>query len=51
LLSIAAILVLAGPAQAQSLPRYDVDRYCQQVSNVSGGSVMIFNRHDAGTAQ
>jgi len=34
---------LSVPAQAQSLPRYDVEAYCRTVAEVSGGSAMIFN--------
>lgn len=34
---------LALSAQAQTIPRYDVEDYCQQVAEVSGGSAMIFN--------
>jgi hypothetical protein len=40
--SIAAIC-LAVPASAQTIPRYNVEGYCQQVADVSGGSAMIFN--------
>ncbi|RWD28733.1 hypothetical protein [Mesorhizobium sp.] len=35
--------ILAAPAAAQSIPRYDVPAYCQQVADVSGGSSMIYN--------
>jgi len=34
---------LSGVASAQSLPRYNVDNYCQEVADFSGGSAMIFN--------
>lgn len=34
---------LAIPAHAQTIPRYNVEGYCQQVADVSGGSAMIFN--------
>ena len=34
---------LAAPAQAQTIPRYNVEGYCQQVADISGGSAMIFN--------
>ena len=34
---------LASSAQAQTMPRYNVENYCQQVAEVSGGSAMIFN--------
>lgn len=34
---------LAIPAQAQTIPRYNVEGYCQQVADVSGGSATIFN--------
>lgn len=30
-------------AIAENMPRYNPERYCQQVANVSGGSSMIFN--------
>lgn len=41
---LAALLSLsAGPATAQDIPRYPVERYCQEVANVSGGSRMIYN--------
>ena len=30
-------------AHAGSIPRYDVESYCTEVMNVSGGSKMIFN--------
>ena len=33
----------ALPVQAQTVPRYNVEAYCQDVANVSGGSAMIFN--------
>ena len=36
-------IVPAFPASAQSIPRYDVPGYCQQVADVSGGSSMIYN--------
>lgn len=38
-----AFICLAAPAQAQSIPRYNVEGYCQQVADVSGGSALIFN--------
>lgn len=38
-----AFACLAVPAQAQTIPRYNVESYCQQVADVSGGSAMIFN--------
>lgn len=37
------LVFLALPAHAQTIPRYNVEEYCQQVANVSGGSAMIFN--------
>lgn len=40
---ILAILFTAAPASAFDLPRYDVDSYCQQVAQVSGGSATIYN--------
>jgi hypothetical protein len=36
-------VIVAGTAQAQSLPRYDVSSYCRMVSDVSGGSSMIYS--------
>lgn len=41
--AMAAVLGPCMPAVAQSLPRYDVKLYCQQVADVSGGSSMIYN--------
>lgn len=41
---LAVALLMAGPAAyAQSIPRYEPEAYCKQVSDVSGGSAMIFN--------
>lgn len=40
----AAVLVLAvatGPAEAQSIPRYDPVSYCETVANTVGGSAQI----------
>ncbi len=34
---------VVSPAAAQSIPRYDVPAYCQQVADISGGSSMIYN--------
>jgi hypothetical protein len=34
---------LAIRAQAQTIPSYDVEVYCRQVADVSGGSAMVFN--------
>ncbi|WP_281841205.1 hypothetical protein [Sinisalibacter aestuarii] len=34
---------IAAPAQAQTIPRYNAEGYCQQVADISGGSAMIFN--------
>lgn len=39
----ATVPLLCTSAAAQSLPRYDVEAYCQQVADVSGGSSMIYN--------
>jgi len=38
-----AVVVLTVPAFAQAIPRYNVEGYCQQVAEISGGSGMIFN--------
>lgn len=35
--------VMAFPAAAQNIPRYDVPARCRQVAEVSGGSSMIYN--------
>lgn len=40
---MATVPLLCTSAAAQSLPRYDVPSYCQQVADVSGGSSMIYN--------
>ena len=37
------LLAIASPAFADAVPRYDVAGYCQTVSDVSGGSAMIYN--------
>jgi hypothetical protein len=34
---------LVSSAAAESIPRYEVPAYCQQVADVSGGSSMIYN--------
>ncbi|MFC3527866.1 hypothetical protein ACFOMH_06720 [Paracoccus mangrovi] len=34
---------LVLPALAQGMPRYDVEKYCQEVAGVSGGSAAILN--------
>jgi hypothetical protein len=39
----ALLLTIASPAFADAVPRYDVASYCQTVSDVSGGSAMIYN--------
>ncbi|WP_299362726.1 hypothetical protein [uncultured Paracoccus sp.] len=39
----AAATLCAAPALAADLPRYQVEDYCTQVSDVSGGSRMIYN--------
>ncbi|HCP81987.1 MAG TPA: hypothetical protein DIT67_10495 [Octadecabacter sp.] len=38
-----AIACLSVPAYSQTIPRYNVEGYCQQVAEISGGSAMIFN--------
>ncbi|PWF25570.1 hypothetical protein [Corticimicrobacter populi] len=42
---IVALLAVSVPsaAQAADLPRYDPETYCQQISNTSGGSSMIYS--------
>ncbi|MCD1626314.1 hypothetical protein K7H22_09955 [Seohaeicola saemankumensis] len=42
-LAATAFVCLAPSVQAQTIPRYNVEGYCQQVADVSGGSAMIFN--------
>jgi hypothetical protein len=39
----ALLLTVASPTFADTIPRYDVAGYCQTVSDVSGGSAMIYN--------
>jgi len=39
----AALLLLAWPGSAHAVPRYDVPNYCKEVSDISGGSSMIYN--------
>ena len=36
-------LLMAGPAASQTMPRYDVEAYCRQAADISGGSATIFN--------
>lgn len=36
-------IIVAFPAAAQSIPRYDVPGHCNQVADVGGGSSMIYN--------
>ncbi|RWB93120.1 MAG: hypothetical protein EOQ56_35490 [Mesorhizobium sp.] len=43
LCAVATLPWLVSPAAAQSIPRYEVTAYCQQVADVSGGSSMIYN--------
>lgn len=46
LLAAAAATMLfasAGSTAAQSVPRYDPERYCREVSETVGGSAIIFN--------
>lgn len=42
-LAVATLAIAAFPVHAGGLPRYDVDSYCQEVSDFSGGSAMLFN--------
>jgi hypothetical protein len=35
--------ISATPSLSEDIPRYDVESYCKQVSDVSGGSAMINN--------
>jgi hypothetical protein len=37
------LLASLATTWAQDLPHYDVAAYCRQVSDVSGGSAMIYN--------
>jgi len=37
------LMVISAPVYAESVPRYDVSAHCTEVSNVSGGSNMIYN--------
>lgn len=39
----ASTIAFFTSASAQSIPRYDPPRYCEKVSDVSGGSRMIYN--------
>ncbi len=39
----ALLLTVTSPAFGNTVPRYDVAGYCQTVSDVSGGSAMIYN--------
>lgn len=43
LYALCLVTCFAVPANAQTIPRYNVDGYCQKVADVSGGSAMIFN--------
>ncbi|WP_071797500.1 hypothetical protein [Natronohydrobacter thiooxidans] len=44
ILIIASMLYgLTLPAQADGIPRYNVEKYCVDVSEISGGSAMIYN--------
>jgi hypothetical protein len=43
ILSFIAVLMTSSTAIADSIPRYDPEAYCKQVSDISGGSAMIFN--------
>ena len=38
-----AAFMISPAAYAQSIPRYEPESYCKLVSDVSGGSAMIFN--------
>lgn len=40
---LSPLLLTTALASAFDLPRYDVDSYCQQVAQVSGGSATIYN--------
>lgn len=42
-LVILVVIFIPGLASAQSVPRYDPAAYCIEVSEVSGGSQMIYN--------
>src|SRR6056297_3461131 len=35
--------LFATTSHAQSIPRFDVEAYCKEVSRVSGGSATIYN--------
>src|SRR3546814_5592206 len=39
----AVLVVVAGSAFAQSLPRYDPEGYCGEVADTIGGSAVIFS--------
>ena len=40
----AIALFMASPAAiADTIPRYDPEAYCEKVSDISGGSAMIYN--------
>jgi len=41
--AFAMMLIAASPSFAETIPKYDVASYCQNVSDVSGGSAMIYN--------
>lgn len=36
-------LMTVSATYAQPIPRYDPEAYCKQVSDISGGSAMIYN--------
>jgi len=40
---LVAAAIGATATHAQSMPRYNVESYCQEVSDFSGGSAMIYN--------
>ncbi len=40
---LGSIVAFSGIAWADSIPRYDPPSYCTKVSEVSGGSQMIYN--------
>ncbi len=40
---LGAVTLAATAVHAQSVPRYNVESYCQEVSDFSGGSAMIYN--------
>lgn len=43
ILGMAMAVLVSTTAWAETIPRYDPPGYCRQVSEVSGGSEMIYN--------